>query len=152
MKTIRIYLSLFLLIGTSGVKAGGSQYTEEYLNNACAYLGGFCEITKQKCLSEEALDQDECLVNYTIKAMHAQEIPQDPADLRNETYSKYACEKLGDECNSIKLECFAGGGLFNTCIAYSYFEIEVSKELCGVMSYKTCLDRDREFGVKVIRE
>jgi hypothetical protein len=152
MKINHIYLSLLLLITSFGVKAEESQYTQEYLNNACTYLGGFCEIAKKKCLSEKSPNLDKCLVDYTIQVMNRRRIPQDPADLRNEKYSKKACEKLADECNFIQLECLAGGGLFNTCIAMSYFAIEVSKELCGVMGYKACLDRDREFGVKVIHE
>ncbi len=152
MKTIHIYLSLLILISAFGVTAEETQYTQDYLNNACTYLGGFCEITKQKCLSEKVSNQDKCLVDYTIKVMNAQRNPQDPADLRNVKYAQQACNKLGDECSVIQLECLAGGSMLNTCIAMSYFKIEVAKELCGVMGYRACLESDREYGIKVIHE
>jgi hypothetical protein len=152
MKTNHIYLSLLLLISSFALKAEDSQYTQEYLNNACTYLGGFCEITKQKCLSEKASNLDKCLVDYSIKVMNTQRNPQDPADLRNVKYAKQACNELGDECNFIQLECLAGGSMLNTCIAMSYFKIEVAKELCGVIGYRACLESDREYGVKVIHE
>ena len=152
MNISHIYLSILLLISSFGVKAEDSQYTQEYLNNACTYLGAFCEITKKKCKSEKSPNLDKCLVDYTVQVMIGRRVPQDPADLRNEKYAQEACERLEDECDFIQLECLVGGGLFNTCIAVSYFRIEVFKELCGVLNYKACLDRDREFGVKVVHD
>lgn len=152
MKIKRICLSILFLTAPFGVNAGGSQYTQEYLNNACNYLGSFCEIVKLKCISEELPNLDECLVDYTIKIINAQSISQESADLRNERYAQEACEILGDECDFVQLECLVGGGLFNTCVAMSYFKIEVFKEQCGVRDYRECLERDREFGVKVVHE
>ncbi|QIZ84786.1 hypothetical protein HF888_11390 [Bermanella marisrubri] len=152
MKIYKILFTLLFLIVTFSVKAEEARYSQEQLINACNYLGGFCEIAKNKCRSEKSRNLEKCLVDFAIEVMNRQRIPQDPADLRNQKYAQIACEKLGDECDFIKLECLAGGGLFNACIAMSYFSIEVSKELCGVMGYKACLDRDRDFGVKVIHE
>jgi len=152
MKHSCIYLFLIALAACIGLRAEELKYTQEKLNNGCKYLGDFCEIAKRKCQRDEASGQDSCLMDYVGKVYMAQRNPQDPEDLRNTKYATQACEKLGGECDSIQLECLAGGGLLNTCIANSYFKIEVSKELCGVMGYKTCLDRDREFGVKVIHE
>lgn len=152
MKIKNVCLFILFLITSFGVNAGESKYTQEYLNNACNYLGSFCEIVKLNCISENSSSLDQCLVDYAIKVMNVQKIPQDPADLRNEEYAQEACKRLEDECDTIQLECLAGGGLFNTCIAMSYFKIEVFKELCGVINYKACLDRDREFGIKLVHE
>ena len=152
MNISQIYLSILLLISSFGVKAEDSQYTQEYLNNACTYLGAFCEITKKKCKIEKSSNLDKCLVDYTIQVMNGRRVPQYSADLRNERYAQEACEILGDECDFVQLECLVGGGLFNTCVAMSYFKIEVFKEQCGVRDYRECLERDREFGVKVVHE
>lgn len=149
MKKFCIYLLLFTSIGLS---AEETKYTQGKLDNACTYLGDFCEIAKRKCELDKTSNQDACFMDYVGKVLMAQRNTPDPEDLRNEKYAQQACEKLGDECEFIQLECLAGGGLFNTCIAMSYFSIEVSKELCGVMSYRSCLERDREFGIKVIHE
>ncbi len=153
MKNTHIYIFLITLISTFGVRAEDIQYTQEQLNNSCTYLDGFCEIAKQKCISEKASSHDACFMDYVGKVLMTQRNPPDPADKRNTKYATEACQKLGGECNFIQLECLASGGsMFNTCIAMSYFQIEVAKELCGVMGYKACLESDKKFGIKVIHE
>jgi len=142
-----------ILFFTIGVRAEDTKYTKEQLNNSCTYLGEFCDITKKKCAIEKALDQEECFMDYVGRVLITQKKPKDQADIRNAKYANEACQKLGDECNFIQLECLSSGGaMFNSCIAMSYFKIEVAKELCGVIGYKACIERDREFGIKVIHE
>lgn len=146
---------MFLIALITGIdlRAEDAKYTQEQLDNACAYLGEFCEITKRKCALDKASNQDSCFMGYVGNILVTQRNTPDPADKRNSKYATEACQKLGDECYFVQLECLASGrSMFNTCIASSYFKIEVAKELCGVMRHKACLERDREYGIKVIHE
>jgi len=153
MKKNYIYSFLVMLILAFDVTAEDVQYSQDHFDKACSYLGEYCDITKQKCASEKALNQDKCFIDYVGRVVMTQETPRDPADMRNVKLANEACTKLGDECKFIKLECLSSGGnIPNSCVAGSYFRIEVAKERCGIMGYKTCIEREREFSIKVIHE
>lgn len=142
-----------MLVCTNNAIAEGTQYTHKQLEKGCDYLGRLCEITKQKCELEKAENKNSCFVNYVGRVAMTQEITQDPADARNLKYAQEACNNLGKECDFVQLECMASlGSTFNSCVAMLYFEIEVAKERCGVMGYKACIERDREFGHKIMQE
>ena len=130
-----------------------TSYTKQQLENACDGLNEYCEIAKEKCALEKEARQEECLIGYFSNYLITSMKKQDPADLRNKKYANEACKELGEECVFLKLECKTSGSLlFYTCIANTYFELQVSKELCGKKKYRACFERNREFSVKIIHE
>jgi len=153
MKNTLSYLFLSMLFTTFIVSAEETKHTQEQLKNACTYLGGFCEIAKRKCALDKALDQEGCLMDYFGNVLLTQRNSQDPVDKGNAKFASEACQRLGNDCDFIQLDCLASGGtMFNSCIAMSYFKIEVAKERCGLIGYKACLKRDEKFSVKIIHE
>ena len=152
MKKFTYVFLLMLLILSFSLKSEEIKYTQEDADKACGYLGGFCEIAKEKCQLTKSEDSIACLMDYATKAYRMESVGQDPADIRNEKYAKEACNKLDKECAFVQLECLTTSSFYNSCISITYYKMEVAKERCGIMGYKACLEEEREYGVKILHE
>jgi len=153
MKKILLSLIWLIIAFTGSVEAENINPHSENIDKACTYLGEFCEIAKLQCSREKAVDPNGCFMDYAKGIALSQKSGQIPTDIKNLKYGKEACDKLGSECDYLRLECLSSNtGMFHFCMAFSYFEIEVAKELCGVTGYLACLERDKYYGNKVIQE
>ncbi|KID56340.1 hypothetical protein JF50_19065 [Pseudoalteromonas luteoviolacea] len=77
----------------------------------------------------------------------------EPVDISNKKYADYACDQMGADCKKFTRACEPpNSSMPNTCIALTYFKLEVAKELCGIEKYVECFESNNEYLARWMHE